>query len=312
MKYIALSLLLCCFLCELQAGGPWPKKKGEGYAQLAFFAIPSINRLSINAYRTKFLNRAIFDMTADLYAEYGVTNRLTLSAGLPIKFVSASQEVYTVDSTMLGDRNFGTPGTLLDAGFLADLSNFRLAAKYNFLAKKVYMSGHFMVSAPTAIQAYNPNTALRSAYPCWGFQPSLSLGYSSNKIYTYLETGMNFRTDNYSHQWVANFEIGWKLGKNPDPVKPAYLAVGLDAIICLPGGADVPNSNEEVQTGLYVNNQNFVAFTFKAIVPITTQIGMNLSLSGGLWANNVQQGPNIGIGVYYKWKPKEKPAKSLG
>lgn len=61
---------------------------------------------------------------------------------------------------------------------------------------------------------------------------------------------------------------------------------------------------EEVQTGLYVNNQNFVALSFKAAVPISDYVGLNLSLSGGIWANNVQQGPNIGIGVYYKWKKK--------
>ncbi|BDS11985.1 hypothetical protein [Aureispira anguillae] len=303
MKYNILLLCLLITIVELQAGGPWTKKKGEGYAQFAVYAIPPINRLSINAYRTKFLNRAVFDATAELYVEYGLLDQLTLSASLPLKFVATGQEVQTVNGTQMGAGSIGTPGRLLDAGTLVDLGNVRLAGKYNFLKKKIVLSAHAAIAAPTALQAYNPQTALRTAYPCWGFQPSLSIGYSKEKIYTYLETGMNFRTHNYSHQWVANFEFGWRLGKR------TYLALALDAALCLPGGVDVPNSTEEVQTGLYVNNQNFVALTIKAIVPVSDQIGLNLSLSGGLWANNVQQGPNIGVGVYYKWKKKEQSIK---
>lgn len=300
MKHLLLLFPLLITSITIQAGGPWSKKKGEGYAQFAIYAIPSINRLSINAYRTKFLNRAIFDATGEFYAEYGLTKRLTLSASLPLKVVSAGQNVERVDSAQMGSGSIGTPSKILDAGTLVDLGNIRLAGKYNFLSKKIHMAAHLMLSAPTAIQPYNPQTALRTAYPCWGFQPSLSIGYSKEKIYTYLETGMNFRTHGYSHQWVANFEFGWRVGKK------AYLAFALDAFLCLPGGADIPGSTEEVQTGLYVNNQNFVALTFKAIVPISDYVGINLSLSGGLWANNVQQGPNIGLGVYYKWKKKDK------
>jgi hypothetical protein len=300
MKYSLLLLLLMLCFAELQAGGPWTKKKGEGYVQFAAYAIPPINRLSINAYRTKFLNRSIFDATGEFYTEYGLTNKFTLSASLPIKFVSSGQDVQTVDSSQLSGGAFGAPGKVLDAGTLVDLGNIRLAGKYNFLSKTIHLAAHALISAPTAIQAYDPNTALRTAYPCWGFQPSLSIGYGKEKMYTYLETGMNFRTHNYSHQWVANFEIGWRIGKR------AYFAIALDAMLCLPGGADVPNSTEEVQTGLYVNNQNFVAFTLKGIIPVSDHVGLNVSLSGGLWANNVQQGPNIGLGVYYKWQKKKK------
>lgn len=300
MRYLILLLGLLMTNTTIQAGGPWTKKKGEGYAQFAIYAIPSINRLSINAYRTKFLNRAIFDATGEFYVEYGLTKRFTLSGSLPLKIVSAGQDIQQVDSTQIENGALGTPGVILDAGTLVDLGNVRLAGKYNFLSKKVYMSACLTISAPTAIQPYNSNTALRTAYPCWGFQPSLSIGYSKEKIYTYLETGMNFRTHEYSHQWVANFEFGWRIGKK------TYLAFALDAFLCLPGGADIPGTNEEVQTGLYVNNQNFVALTFKAIIPISDYVGINLSLSGGIWANNVQQGPNIGLGVYYKWKKRQK------
>lgn len=300
MRYAILTLLLGLLWGDSYAGGPWAKKKGEGYVQFAAYAIPPINRLSINAYRTKFLNRSIFDATAELYAEYGLTKRFTLSASLPLKIVSSGQEVQTVDPNQLGTNAFGPPSMVLDAGTLVDLGNARLGGKYNFFSKTIHLAAHALISAPTTIQAYNPNTGLRTAYPCWGFQPSLSIGYGKEKMYTYLESGMNFRTHDYSHQWVANFEIGWRVGKR------TYLAVALDAIVCLPGQSDIPNSTQEVQTGLYVNNQNFVAFTLKAIVPVSDYVGMNFSLSGGLWANNVQQGPNIGVGVYYKWKKKKK------
>lgn len=304
MYKIYIKIFLCFLLVinELQAGGPWTKEKGELYAQFAIYAIPSTNRFSINAFRTKFLNRGIFDITTEFYVEYGVHKRLTFLTSLPLKIVSSSEQIFPLDTALMGDNDIGQPSEILDAGVLVDLGNICLGAKYNFYSNaKMAFSGQFVLSMPTAIQPYNPRTALRTAYPCWGFMPTISIGTSKTKIYTYFETGMNFRTHNYSHQYIANFEFGWKVSKT------VYLAVALNAIICLPGGFDIPNSNNEsFQTGLYINNQNFVAFTFKSIIPIGEHFGLNLSLAGGIWANNVQQGPNIGIGVFYKFKPKPK------
>ena len=308
MKYRILFLIMLLGWTEAQAGGPWTKKKGEGYAQFAFYLIPPINRLSISPYRTQFLNRAVFDATAELYAEYGVLDKLTLSATLPLKIVSTGNKVIPTDSAMLVGGSLGPSSEVLDAGLLVDLGNITFGGKYNFFSKKISLAAHFLLSAPTAIQAYNPRTALRSAYPCWGFQPSLSIGYNDNKIYTYFEAGMNFRTHDYSHQIVANFEFGWKVAKKQK--HPVPLSLTLNTIIALPGGDDVPNSNEAVQTGLYINNQNFVGITFKCMIPVSDYIGINLSLGGGLWANNVQQGPSIGLGVYYKWK-KKQPSKKI-
>ena len=206
MRLFIFGLLFFVLNQDLIAGGPWTKAKGEGYAQFSVYVIPTINRFSISAYRTKFLNRAVFDATAELYAEYGLTDRLTLSASIPSKLVSSSQNIFQTNSSLLGGNDIAAPSEVLDPGILVDLSNIRLAAKYNFLRKKIHMSGHFMIAAPTAIQAYDPNTALRTAYPCWSFLPSVSIGYSKNNFYLSFETGMSFRTHNYSHQWVASFE----------------------------------------------------------------------------------------------------------
>jgi hypothetical protein len=302
MKFSFIFLLLLICNTEMQASGPWTQKKGEAYTQLAFYAIPAVNRLHINAFKTQFLNRSVFDATAQLYAEYGLLNKFTVSASLPLKFVSTGNKVLEPDQAMIANGAFAPSDSILDAGLLVDLGNIFVEAKYNFYKKKILLTAHLALCAPAAIQKYNPKTALRTAHPCFGFQPSLSLGFSSKKIYTFFGTGMNFRTHNFSHQWIADFELGWKISEK------AYLAVNLNANVALPGGANIPGSNEDIQTGLYINNQNFVAFTFKAIIPANDNIGVILSFSGGLWANNVQQGPSIGIGVYYKWKKKSKEA----
>jgi len=306
MRHWILLIIVLISFVEAKAGGPWTKKKGEAYGQFAMYAILPSNRLSLNNYRVKHQHRAIFDFTSELYVEYGLLDKLTLSASLPLKIVSSGTEVFPVDSSLMSDPSIVFPNKLLDAGLLVDLGNISFGAKYNFLKKKVLLTGHFVVYAPTAIQKYNPNTGLRTAYPCWGFQPSVSLGYSKDRLYTYFETGMNFRTHGYSHQWTANFEIGWKLGKKE---KGVYLIVGLIACVGLPGAADIPGSTEEVQAGLYVNNQNFVALSLKSVIPISDHVGLNLSVSGGIWANNIQRGGNFGLGVYYKFKKKETPKK---
>lgn len=298
-----ISFLFLTSLPTAKAGGPWTKKKGEGYFQASFNFIPAINQLSINPYRVKYLNRKVFDGTAGLYAEYGISDKLTLSASLPLKIVEIGRQIEQVDTLADVRAGFGPPGEILDAGTLVDLGNTYVGVAYSLLNKKWRMAAHLLLMVPTAIQPYNPRTALRTAYPCWGIQPMLSVGTSNKKWYTYLESGVQFRTDAYSHQWVANAEYGFLVGKT-------YFAVALNAIICFSGGADIPNRQEEVQTGLYVNNQNFVAITLKAIIPITKQIGGLVSLSGGVWANNVQRGPNIGLGVFYKWQQADSSSNS--
>ena len=82
--------------------------------------------------------------------------------------------------------------------------------------------------------------------------------------------------------------------------KKFCLAFQIATVYCWPGKPDIPQSSESIQTGLYINNQNYVALNIKSMIEIKANWGIQISIGGGLWANNVQQGPSLGLGFYYK------------
>jgi len=298
ISFGSILLLLSMTIPNLYAGGPWPLGKGSGYFQLGFYAIPPTNRFWRAHYQTQFINRAVFDGTVSLYGSYGISKQLTLSANIPTKIVSTDVSGVTDPSTVDG---LPPPDSVLAAGTLVDLGNCALELKYSFWKKKRWqLAAAFRLSAPTAIQPYNSATALRTAVPAWGFEPVLMGGYGGKKWYGSLEASMRFRTHQYDHLLRSEVEIGYKVSKK------AYIGFVIGASIGVGNADDTPNSNAPFQTGLSVNNQDYVAFTIKWMQAFDKHWGMHLSLGGGLWANNVQQGPALGLAIYYKWNKQSK------
>ncbi|MCP4443398.1 MAG: hypothetical protein GY810_31230 [Aureispira sp.] len=295
-KIIGITVLLFVCIMDIYATGPWPRKKNGLYAQLGFYAVTPTARLWGTGFKTRLLNRPVFDGTAQLYAEYGITDKLTVFTSLPLRGVFAGKSVSSDDSTAIA-----APDTLLSKGILVGMGNYELGGKYTIVNKDGFVFAAFAnFSAPTGVPLKNKvllATDLRTAYPTWGIMPGLAVGYGSAKIYTYLDAGFNFRTHGYSHEFIGNFEFGYKLFDR------IYLGAALNARFPLAGKRDIPEKaldDQAIHTGLYINNQHYLALTIKAHIPFNEQLGMHLSLSGGLMSNHIQQAPSIGLGFYYK------------
>jgi hypothetical protein len=292
MKYY-LFIVSLVLNFSVKATGTWPIATKQGYFQLSFYTIPAVGRLHLSPYKTRFLHRKVFDFTLQAYAAYGINKRWTLSLTLPLKYVSSGQPILSPSFISATDEL--PPKDTADAGFLVDLGNVAFSCQYLFFRNRSWvLSVHLSTAFPTAIQAYNKATSLRTAYPCLSIYPRITAGYSTQKLYSSMGTGLQLRSHNYAHQWMFDYEIGWRIGQK------CWVAVQVSTVYCLAGKPDLPRSMQSIQTGLYINNQNYVALTIKTIVEIKPKWGLQLSLGGGLWANNVQQGPSLGIGLYYK------------
>lgn len=300
-KIIGIGLLLIVCIIDLYATGPWSRKKNGFYTQLGFYAVTPTHRLWGAGFKTRLLNRPVFDGTAQLYGEYGITNRLTVFTSIPLRGVFAGKLTASTDSTAIA-----APRVPKDKGILVGMGNYELGGKYTIVDKDGLVFAAFAnFSAPTGVPLKNKvvqATDLRTAYPTWGIMPGLAVGYGSAKIYTYLNAGFNFRTHGYSHEFVGNFEFGYKAFDR------IYLGVALNARFPMLGGLDIPEReavNQDIHTGLYINNQHYLALTVKAQIPFTEKIGMHVSLSGGLMSNHIQQAPAIGLGFYYKMEKEQ-------
>ena len=292
MKLLILLFLLSIGFCA-RSTGTWPLAKKQLYFQWGFYTIPPVDRLHFSPYKTRLLHRHVLDVTVQAYAAYGISNKWTVSVNVPFKFVATSQSIRP--SVGLSSGQIAAAADTASAGFLADFSNVALSVQYLLWRNNRWVfSGHYSTAFPTAIQTYNQATKLRTAYPCFSFYPHLSAGYSYQKLYTSCTSGIQFRSHNYAHQWIFDYEIGWKIGKK------FCLAFQIATVYCWPGKPDIPQSTESIQTGLYINNQNYVALNIKSMIEIKANWGIQISIGGGLWANNVQQGPSLGLGFYYK------------
>ena len=92
-----LILLLTSQRCFSQA---WTKKKGSGYQQIGFSYLTNNSIYNRDGAETQ-LNRAVSDVTISEYIEYGLTDKITLSASIPFKLESTSDEIYGVTKLTL-------------------------------------------------------------------------------------------------------------------------------------------------------------------------------------------------------------------
>lgn len=291
MRNLHRVLLALAFLGIQQilfAGGPWPLGKGNYYSQIGFYGIPPSNTLFDYDYDARFMNRAIGDLSTQLYGEYGLTDKINITLDLPLKIVQAGNEIftYTPSNTIAAPE-----ATVLDAGTLFGLSNVKAGLMYNFLGGDIPVSAHLTVGAPTGRS--NAATGLRTGFDAWTFSPALSAGFGAKKLYGYLQSGLNFRTNAFSHQFFSNLELGYEI-KNK-----AYIALVIQALYSVTEGQD---KTAPIQTGLYIDHQEYLAWTLKGNIPLNKKMGLTLSLGGAFMSNNLQQSPSLGLGFYYQMK----------
>ena len=283
----AFNLLLVSVLIfstvDTTLGQAWTRKKGGGYAQLGFSNI-SANSLYSNqgGIDQIDLRREVTDNTLQFYGEYGLTDKLTISTSIPLKFVETADEVLDSDF-------FPTP---LESGSLTGLGNISVAAVYGLPQTKSWVAtAKLRVDLNTA--DYDEATGLRTGYDAWGFAPSFNGGYGSKNFFATSEVGLNLRTNNYSHQFFANFQAGLNYDQR------IFLIAGLEFLQSFENGDF--NDGNTFQTGLYVNDLEFTAFSIKVGGYPIKNLGVWLATGGGSGGNFVARGRALSISISYQW-----------
>ncbi len=273
-KSAILLLLLLPF--NLLAQSPWTKKKKEGYVQLSFTTIPNYSELyGKNQGR---IPRKITDNTLQLYSEFGLSDKTTLIASIPLKMVKTGE--LTVPFTALTEES------------KMSLGNIQVGIKHNFYKKKWLLTGQLNIEANTS--NYNETSGLRTGYDAFTFTPLFLAGRGFDSWYIQAFTGFDIRTNDYSSSYKLGGEIGYKT------LDWLWIAGFLDGVASLNNGnIDLPSQN--LTTGLYVNNQSYAGFGLKFIGEINDQFGANIGLGGAFKGENVAKAPAISFGIYHKF-----------
>lgn len=279
MKTSLLSLLTLLSI-SLAAQSPWSRSKAGLFVQTSWNFIPTYTTLFGQDNQDITLTREVSEQSFQLYGEYGLSNKTTLVAAIPLMI------------NRRGDLNpdYTLQFESLDSGSVTGLGNISLAVRHQFLKGKINLAGTLKASLPTKQQS--ESLGVQTGYDALTVLPMVNIGMGLGQFYWYAYGGYGYRSNDYSHFLNFGAEAGVRLGK-------IWLGGFSETVYPLENGnRAIPGI--DWLTGLYVNDQGWVSIGLKASWEITRSFGINVSGAGAAWAQNVPKSPGIGFGLYYK------------
>lgn len=172
-----------------EAQGPWIREKKHGYFQLGFS--------SLSYQQVRYNNQLIdtkrdnYDLTSQIYCDYGLHKRIDITTILPFKFLGYKQDSSALKKSLIGFGNIG------------------LGLKYALFDKKFKVSVGTYIFINSIIK--NDLTGLRTGFESNTVLPFITAGSSYKKMYYYIKTGYGLMTNEYSDYFIVSGELGYKI-----------------------------------------------------------------------------------------------------
>jgi len=280
MNKTYLSILLMLVINSLFAQSPWIQQKKTLLTQISFNTIPKYHQLFLSSGGTYNTERNLIDNTLQGWFEYGVSDHTALQLILPFKFMNAGELIDTESQT-----------SQTSSGSLQALGNITFIWKQKLLQQDWILTSNLIVELPAA--EYQDDTGLRSGYDAWSLSAALSTGRGFGNAYFYAHLGIGGRSNDYSGFITGGFEGGYQITQN-------FWVAGVVSVLqsFMNGTRQDPVNN--LLTGLYVNNQEFIAGgvkLFGSIIP--DKFGYSLSVYSAVSGNFVAKSTPINLGLYY-------------
>mgnify|MGYP007130727774 CR=1 FL=1 len=280
--FCPLFFALCLLPFAVSAQSPWARSKAGFYAQASWQFIP--------AYPTLFgadggdieLAREVAENNVQLYGEYGIGKKTTVTAALPLVW------------SRRGSINPASPYVVgqVDSGSILGLGNVQLSLRHQFLAGKIVLAGTLRLGLPASTS--EQSTGLRTGYDALTVLPTLSAGMGLGKAYWFVYGGYGYRSNNYSSFLNAGVEGGVKLWR--------VWLIGFSEYLGSLENGSRSIALPDVSTGLYENDQGWLSLGLKTLIECHRFWGVNLSAAGAAWGQYVPQRPAFSAGLYFKWE----------
>ena len=244
----------------------WTSPKGKFYSQIGFTYLKYDGIAVAGQFDPEPLNRKVANNALQGYFQYGITDKLMITAVAPLNFTKSTKNANALQPKGLSDGN------------LNGLSNIQASLTYRFLEKYgVVLSGKINTVLPTASK--DSTTGLRTGDDSFGVGPSLLAGVGHAKFFSSFEIGHIYRTNKYSGQTIGGFQLGKFLGKN----KKLLSILHADLRISSKNGSY--NDGNTKYTATYLNNLSYVAYGLKFGYKITPKIMLWQDIR--FWSTNV-------------------------
>ncbi len=275
-------LFICCFYSvSLMAGGGWPKPKGKLYIKFSEYWIIADQHFTIDGSIDPNLTRGNF--ITSVYAEYGITNRLTGIVYFP--FFSRAT---------LNEQVSGTTGDILIPGeAINSIGDTDLQLKYGlFQEGSVKVSISLTLGIPSGESSGGSDGSLQTGDGEFNQMITLdaSRSFPIGKLNTYatLTAGFNNRTRGFSDELRYGIEAGI-IYKN-------FIGIlRLQGIHSLKNGDSNFNSSG---TSLYGNNITYIALSPEIGYKFSSKAGISAGIGTALYGELIFANPTYTVGVF--------------
>jgi hypothetical protein len=280
MKKLILLLVLACVFSSASAGGGWTYVKGKGFLKLGQNAI----------YSSQFFNPdgQLIDITTigyyatSLYAEYGLTDRISAIAYVP--FFARN----TLNKTRFRFSGMEIPGDDLNS-----IGDIDLSLQYGFYKSDTWVASvRVLFGLPSGEVSGGETGILQSGDG--EFNQMIRFDVSrpvSQNAWVSVYAGLNNRTNDFSDEYRLGAEIGTRFLSN-------FLAIAkVDVVQSFFNGDADPSQGGTI----FSNNTEFISPSLELAYELNNRIGFSLSAAGAFAGKNILAAPNYGVGVYKKF-----------
>lgn len=287
MKKLFYSMLFLLVGFCLEAGGGWPQAKGKGYAKLAAWWLIADQHYTDAGIIDPNITMGVFNN--NIYAEYGVTDRLTTVLYFP--FFSRN---------FMNNIISGTTGELLVKGeAINGMGDTDVTLKYALSppGKSIAISAGLTFGLPlgTDKAGTQENLQLGDGEFNQLLQLDAGTGFQLNGIpmYANIYLGYNNRTEGYSDEIRYGLELGGTFLKNK-----LGLTLRLAAVESRKNGDTAATTNA---TSIFSNNAEYTSIGAELYYNITEEWGLSTSLAGAVRGEIIFARPSYSFGVFTKF-----------
>ncbi len=270
------AVFILCFsisFLHLRAGGGWPQAKGKAYFKLSVWSLNADQHFNDSGLIVPNPSTSIFN--ANIYGEYGLTDRLTAMVYLPFLTRNSIGEE---SLTSFGDSDIG-----IKYGLTKPNSGIALATSLTLGIP----FGKGLSENRSILQTGDGEfNQLLQVDAGTGFQ----LG--AMPFYTNLMIGFNNRTNGFSDEWRYGIELGTAAFN-----KKLSVAAKFNAVESLKNG---DTTNPENFTTIFANNTEFVGVTLELGYAISEQLGIMIGIGGATRGERILARPAYNFGVFMK------------
>lgn len=270
------------------AGGPWPQKKGGVYIKFSEWWTVFNQHYTDQGLLDPNVTTGVFNTT--LYAEYGITDRLTTTINAPL-----------LSRNVINNVRSATTSEIIFAGeALNSFGDVDFSIKYGLTkpGAKIPIAASLTLGLPTGVDKAGVQGNLQTGDGEFNQMIHIHAGSGFNlgglSAYASTYVGFNNRSKGFSEEFRTGLEIGLGLFSNK-----LWVNGRLTVVESLKNG---DTAATVTSTSIFANNSEFTSLGFEANLYLNKNIGISAGVASALRGEIIAAAPAYNVGIFVDLK----------